>query len=220
MGFSKELSELKVLVVDDQPIILHMMAGVLNQLGLANVDTAQSAELALSVVEGGDVDLLLVDIEMDGMNGLELLKRIRCGQTGLSTNTPVLVITSHTEASVLGTAIALDANGIVAKPAKPEQLTTKISDAFNTNFSARPRIGYEVIPTDVVESGDVVPEQQGARNVQLADLEEGMVLAAAVKTREDKVLLNQGIRISANTIDRLREVQDLLPDEATFKVVD
>ncbi|RCU45740.1 response regulator [Corallincola holothuriorum] len=220
MSLNKTLSELRVLAVDDQPIILHMMAGVLNQLGLHHVETAQSAEIALAMLEAGNIDLVLVDIEMDGMNGLELVKRIRCNQTGLSSATPVLVVTSHTEASVLGTAIALDVNGIVAKPAKPEQLVHKISEAINAEFKARPRIGYEVIRTDVVEplEADELPVGQ-PQKVTLEHLEEGMVLAAPVTTKEGKIMLNQGIRLNSNTIQRIAEVVALLDDQPMFEVI-
>lgn len=219
MALQKNIADMKILLVDDQPIILEMLGDVLRHLGLQDIRTATSAEHALAMIEGMAFDLVLVDIEMDGMNGLELIKRIRCGQSGLSPSTLIMVVTSHTDSKVLGTAIALDVNGIVAKPAKPALLLKNISDAINTDFVPRPSIAYDVITTDVVSSA--VQAELDEAEVALCPIDKlvpGMVLAEQVRMTGGELLLDKGLMLTDTAIARLTELRALLAGDS-FRVV-
>lgn len=66
----------KILIVDDEPSILHLTMDVLTKEGYA-VKGASSGREALETVEGEKFDLLLTDIVMPDMDGLELLQRAR-----------------------------------------------------------------------------------------------------------------------------------------------
>ena len=67
----------RILVVDDQQDIRELTALVLTGAGYT-VDTAESGRSALSTLEGDRFDLVLLDINMPGMDGWETLRMIRC----------------------------------------------------------------------------------------------------------------------------------------------
>jgi DNA-binding NtrC family response regulator len=65
-----------VLIVDDEESARTFCADVLRDLGF-ETQTADSAAQALAILEGGQVDIVLADVVMPGMSGLDLLKSIR-----------------------------------------------------------------------------------------------------------------------------------------------
>ena len=62
-----------ILIIDDEPSYLELMKGLLNQEGYINVLTEQNPLNVLPFLERTDIDLILLDIFMPEMNGLELL---------------------------------------------------------------------------------------------------------------------------------------------------
>src|SRR5579863_8894475 len=66
----------KILVVDDAPISLKLMQVLLRKEGY-EVVTATDAEEAIAILESFHPDLFLIDIQLPGMNGLELTRRLR-----------------------------------------------------------------------------------------------------------------------------------------------
>ncbi|PLX66700.1 MAG: hypothetical protein C0602_11590 [Denitrovibrio sp.] len=137
----------KILLVEDQLFILNVIYELLKSAGYKHVDRAPSAEVALDLMINCKYDLIITDIEMEKMNGIELLKMVRSGKTPLSPDTRVIILTSHASTQVLGTAIALDANGFLVKPAKLDKTVEKIQAAFDEDFKPRRAIGYSVIST-------------------------------------------------------------------------
>src|SRR5581483_9575401 len=66
-----------VLVVDDEPLVRELIAGMLEEFG-CNVETAATADEALErLTRNQQIDLLLTDINMPGMGGYELAERVR-----------------------------------------------------------------------------------------------------------------------------------------------
>jgi two-component system response regulator HydG len=93
----------KVLVVDDEPSSRDACVEIFGSMGLMT-KTADSAARALAVLEGGQVDIVLTDVRMPGMDGIELLKIIRqkYPQTGVVIMTGYGTIQASVEAIKLG----------------------------------------------------------------------------------------------------------------------
>ena len=66
----------RILIVDDEPGIRRSLSGVLEDEGYS-VEAVESGEACLSVVQGGDFELALLDIWLPGMDGMEVLARLQ-----------------------------------------------------------------------------------------------------------------------------------------------
>jgi signal transduction histidine kinase/DNA-binding response OmpR family regulator len=101
----------RVLVVDDEESIRHVVHGVLSEAGCV-VQLADSAEHALDLIREQLPDSALVDIVLPGMDGIELLKRIKRA----SPDTEVVMMTSHASLSTATAAIKEGAYDYLEKP--------------------------------------------------------------------------------------------------------
>ncbi len=107
----------KILVVDDEALIRMMIKKDLEQLGYV-VETAANGEEGWNDVLSFRPDLVITDLNMPGLYGLELLERIR--QNPETREMPVLCITSDHDIDVKQRAVILKATGWVQKPFNPQ----------------------------------------------------------------------------------------------------
>jgi DNA-binding NtrC family response regulator len=116
----------KVLVVDDDRTVLHMVQKSLQDE--AEVLTARSAEDALSMVAAERPDVVLLDIMLPGMSGLEVFKQVQA----LDRRLPVIFITSEAGSETTIEAMQLGAYDYVAKPLDLPQLRLLVVKALET----------------------------------------------------------------------------------------
>ena len=112
-----------ILIVDDEPANLQLLADLLKQRGHA-VRVAPSGQLALNYISRQKPDLILLDVNMPGMNGIEALKRIKADPRW--SKIPVMMVTSESERAHVIEAIQSGASSYLAKPFAPEDLIKKI----------------------------------------------------------------------------------------------
>ncbi len=111
-----------VLLVEDEQRILRFMSISLKAAGY-RVITATTGEQALDLVQSEKPDIVLLDIFLPGMSGLEALQKLRT-----YSQLPVIVISARD--SMGQEALALGANEFLAKPFKPEDLIQRIKAAL------------------------------------------------------------------------------------------
>ena len=90
-GAAQSMKPRRILVVDDEPDIRQSLSGVLEDEGYA-VETAESGEACLAALPGGDFELVLLDIWLPGIDGMEVLARIQEIPAG---ERPVVVVISR-----------------------------------------------------------------------------------------------------------------------------
>jgi len=100
-----------VLVIDDEPIVRDLMVEILQVAGYETVD-AETAERGLDLLEDERVSLVISDIHMPGLSGLELLEAVRIRRPSL----PVVLVTGAGTYSTLTDALSRGADGFVMKP--------------------------------------------------------------------------------------------------------
>lgn len=123
----------KVLVVDDDQEIALALESRLRWMG-HDVLTAETGEQALVSVAHEAPDLLLLDIELPGMSGIDVLKRLTesAGQNRRKTPPGAIVLTAHGTVGRAVEAIQLGAIDILTKPFDPDHLSVVIEKALGT----------------------------------------------------------------------------------------
>lgn len=112
----------KILAVDDSATILGIERAI---LGTAfEVTTASSGEESLGRAREDRPDLVLMDLEMPGINGFETCKRLRA--EAHTRTTPIILVTSHSEQECLEGAFIHGCNDYVIKPIDADELLIKV----------------------------------------------------------------------------------------------
>ncbi len=109
----------RILVVDDEAAILRIIGTSLKLMGY-DVITSGSGKEALQLREKENPDIMLLDVFMPGMTGLEVLEAVR-----QQSDMPVIIFSAHSSARE--DALRLGADDFVAKPFTPEQMQKKIA---------------------------------------------------------------------------------------------
>jgi len=117
--------EKQVLLVDDEPGILKVLGISLADRGY-RVLTAENSEEALRVFHEARPEVILTDIKMPGMDGIELLKRIKAE----SPDTEVIMITGHGEMELAIQSLKYDASDFITKPINDEALDIALRRAL------------------------------------------------------------------------------------------
>jgi two-component system chemotaxis response regulator CheY len=113
-----------VLIVDDSSTMRKIISRSLRQAGLAvdNVYEAGDGIEGLNALGSNQVDLILSDINMPNMDGLEFVKQARAQ----GHKAPIMMITTEGGEDIIGEAINSGANGSIRKPFTPDQLQEKL----------------------------------------------------------------------------------------------
>lgn len=121
---------LKVLVVDDSPVMRSMVARSLQLSGVdvASVHQAGNGQEALEILHAEWIDIMLCDVNMPTMNGLELVERMAAKGSG--TRVPVVMISSLRDPACQARLKQLGVSSYLEKPFRPEALGRAIERAL------------------------------------------------------------------------------------------
>ena len=206
----------RVLIVDDDPDIRKLVSYNLTQAGF-RVSTAETGVAALEAVQGQPPDLIILDIMLPDLDGLEVCKKLRRQEK--TRRIPIIMLTARTQEVDRVVGFELGADDYVMKPFSPRELVLRVKSIFR-------RMGDE--PTDVLKVGNIqlLPQRRqlliGTRQVALTAkefdlLEELMRARGNVLTRE--ILMNKvwgyHTEATSRTLDtHVRRLREKLGDEA------
>ena len=88
----------RVLIVDDEPLNLELLRARLAPRGYELIEARDGAQ-AVALAETASPDLVLLDVRMPGMDGLEACRRLKLGAAARKEYLPVVLLTAHDEAS-------------------------------------------------------------------------------------------------------------------------
>ena len=114
----------KILIVDDSKAIRQSISYVLEQNGY-QVAEAEDGLDALERLEAAPVDLIITDVNMPNMNGIELIEAVRADTRAAAV--PILVLTTESGSSVLEKGKAAGASGWIVKPFSTDKLVAAVS---------------------------------------------------------------------------------------------
>ena len=155
---------LRVLIVDDEPAILATMAPLLRSRGY-EVSTARSGQACLQSVERVDPDLIILDLGLPDIDGVEVCRLLREGRS-----TPVLVLSARgAEADKVG-ALDAGADDYVTKPFGAEELLARIRVALR-RVEAAPASAGPIVRGDLVIDRDRHVVNRGDEKLRLTPKE-------------------------------------------------
>lgn len=121
-----DVSSKTILVVDDEALSVELVKNILNTQSFYEILTAADGKEALRQLESNRVDLVLLDIEMPGMDGIETLRRIKDHYA-----VPVVFMTATKELSMVEKARKLGVEDYITKPFMPQILMETVYGALN-----------------------------------------------------------------------------------------
>jgi DNA-binding NarL/FixJ family response regulator len=134
-GTAKQLCK-RVVLADDHDLVRAGIQGLIELLpGVEVIAQAGSGEELLAVLAGVEPDLVITDIQMPGMDGVETVTKIRSRLPSI----PILVLSMFDSAEIVQRAVASGANGYLMKNAAPQELQHAVGVMLNTGsyFNAR-----------------------------------------------------------------------------------
>ncbi|UCG55146.1 MAG: response regulator transcription factor, partial [Dehalococcoidia bacterium] len=114
---------LRVLIADDHPVFREGLRQILNETNdLVVASEASNGIEVLKKVREGCCDVVLLDISLPGINGIEILKHLKSEKTGI----PILMLTMHPEEQYAIRALKAGASGYLTKESTPDELVIAI----------------------------------------------------------------------------------------------
>jgi two-component system chemotaxis response regulator CheY len=114
----------KILVVDDSPTIRQQVSNALTQLGFTIIEACDGAEGVQKVAADPEIALVILDVNMPRMNGLEMLDTIKAD--GKNPGLHVVMLTSEGQQSLVARAKKAGARGWIVKPFKADLLVAAV----------------------------------------------------------------------------------------------
>ena len=213
-------SKQKILIVDDEKDILDLIAFNLNREGY-QVSTAQNGEEAISVAKQVNPDLIILDVMMPKMDGIEACRIMRAMPEFKSTFMVFLTARSEEYSEIAGFHVGAD--DYIAKPIKPRALMSRINAILRRNASEDSDASVQ----DKIEIADLVIDRdsflvyKGEQKIVLAKKEFELLYLLASKpnkvfTREQilKSIWEDSVVVTNRTIDvHLRKLREKIGDD-------
>lgn len=118
------------MLVDDSAIMLRSMKSMLERY--YDISLAKSGEQALKLIPSEQPDLILLDYEMDGMNGKETFEALKADEN--MKNIPVVFLTAVTERSAIYSVLKSKPDGYILKPPDEQRIFDTIQEIFADNY--------------------------------------------------------------------------------------
>jgi DNA-binding NtrC family response regulator len=142
-----------ILVVDDELIVRESLTKWFREDGF-RTDSAENAAAALRKLQSSCWDMILVDIKMPGMDGIELLQRIK----ELKNDIIVIIITAFASVDTAVKALKQGAYDYVTKPIDPDYLDHLISKALNERNLVRENLKLKDTVSELTEKDEIIGE--------------------------------------------------------------
>lgn len=182
----------RILIVDDHPIVRRGLQEIVADMpSTVVVDEAADGQEALSKVSASDYDVVVLDISMPGMSGLQVLRQLRIIKPGL----PVLMLSIHPEEQYAVQALKDGASGYVTKGTDPDELISAIQKVLSGGKYVSRSLGEKLARDLETDSGKPLHDALSPREYQV------MRMIAAGKTATE---IAEALSISVKTISTYR----------------
>ncbi len=163
----------RVLVVDDEGRIREIVRSYLERDGF-EVAEAVDGEAAVSIVRDWHPDLVVLDVMMPGMDGLDVLRRLRT-----NSEVPVILLTARSEEVDKLVGLSVGADDYVTKPFSPRELVARIKAVLRRGSAEHADTTDRMVFADLVIDVDAREVERRGRRVDLSTLEFDLLAALA-----------------------------------------
>lgn len=127
----RTVNDLSILLVEDDDFTRSLVSRLLHEICVRAVWEAADGVHALELLtaRGGQIDVVICDLEMPRMGGLDLLHALRTSGGNAVADVPVIVLTGHREADTVKRAIAYGISGYLVKPVSKADLIKRLTFA-------------------------------------------------------------------------------------------
>ena len=153
-------SDIGILVVDDELIVRESLSKWFREDGY-RVESAENAATALKKLQAGPWNLMLVDIKMPGMDGIELLQRVK----EMTKDVAVIVITAFATVDTAVKALKEGAFDYVTKPIDPDYLDHMVEKALHQQELVRENLKLKDAVSELAPRGDIIGESPEMQRV-------------------------------------------------------
>lgn len=136
------MEQIKVLIVDDEPLIRHALSTILAMdRGIVTVNSAQNGQEAVSYCETNNVDVVLMDLQMPIMGGVEATKLIK----SIPNSPAVLAITAFSSDDYLVPVLLAGASGYLVKDTEPDEIIRAVYSVHQGSAAISPSVSSDLI---------------------------------------------------------------------------
>ncbi|MGI9074002.1 MAG: response regulator transcription factor [Bryobacteraceae bacterium] len=183
----------RVLIVDDHPIVREGLAQMINrEPDLTVCGEAADMQKAVQLMEALEPDILIVDISLDGPDGLDLLKHIRTQDPSL----PVLILSMHDESIYAERALRAGANGYIMKQEATDNVLDALRRILNREVYVSPRMANKMLQQFVGATG-TDKRRSSVDDLSDRELEVLRLIGAGHGTRQ----IAEELRLSVKTVE-------------------
>lgn len=122
------LEKLKALIVEDNVHMRQLLRSLLNSLGIKQTIEAEDGHRGIAILRETRCDLILTDLAMAPMNGIEFTRYLRNSSESANRFVPIIMITAHTEKHLVEAARDAGISELLAKPVTVQGLVSRISE--------------------------------------------------------------------------------------------
>jgi DNA-binding NarL/FixJ family response regulator len=203
-----------ILIVDDHSLIIEGLKNILRTNNYTNIFTSLNAEEGLQIVRSGKIDIVIADISLPGMDGIELSGILKKEFPHIA----ILIVTQLKKIWVIKQLMKIGVNGIILKENENEEVIRAISAISDNQPYYSPSI-YKIIVGDLQKEGhsdydtDIELTKREEEVLQLIAAERTSqeiadklcVSLKTVETHRNNLLLKFGVRNTAGLIKKVIE---------------
>jgi YesN/AraC family two-component response regulator len=123
---ARQVAEIKVLIVDDEPSMRKVTRALLQAIGVKNIHEAPDGRRGLDAIRTHAPDIVILDWEMPSPNGPDFMRAVRSPESFPLPDVPVIMLTGHSERSHVMEAMRLGVNEYLLKPVSSVALLARI----------------------------------------------------------------------------------------------
>ena len=229
---TKTLPDAVVLVVEDDRMSIEILARMLPRVPVSRVLKAGDGVDAIAQIDriDGNIDAAILDFSMPRMHGLQLLKKIRTGETSAPAGLPCMMLTGHQDARLFGLAMSLAANAFVQKPVTFDKLkhhleriiqqgAAQVAPAVYRNVAVEAPVDEILNRIATTQATNSDEGHDSGKELALADdIPLRSVLGNDVIGRAGQTILRAGTVLEAPTLALLRNLAEIDGSIKTIRI--